>query len=205
MRFLKNVFSQLHTFILIALLSTVFWAWIFTFVTDTSPEKKITVYFDVPAVRTTELSVELEKDMPDGIKMIRARTFDYAIIDDSTLQQGDIFVIRRSNMEKYLPDLAPLPILANKSGNSVGLWLSPDGIPYGIPVRDAGSGICALPDFVTYAVPGEADEDFFLCFGAKSLHLTSNEGAVDGCAVAVARNIIPDAVMREVDSYGFFH
>ena len=43
MRFVKNVFSQLHTFILWALMSAIFWGWIFTLVTDAPAGKKITV------------------------------------------------------------------------------------------------------------------------------------------------------------------
>jgi hypothetical protein len=44
MRFLKNIVSQTHRWILWALLSAVFWAWIFTLLTDTVPAKKVTVF-----------------------------------------------------------------------------------------------------------------------------------------------------------------
>ena len=41
MRVLRNIFSQLHEYVLWLLLSTVLWGWIFaSFVTDTKAEKK---------------------------------------------------------------------------------------------------------------------------------------------------------------------
>ena len=51
MKILRNIFSQLHVYVLWLLLSTMFWGWIFaSFVNDTSPEKKVTIYVDAPAV-----------------------------------------------------------------------------------------------------------------------------------------------------------
>ena len=197
MRVLKNILSQLHTFILIALLSTIFWAWIFTFVTDTAPEKKVTVFFDVPAVAEKQLDIELEKDMPDGIKMIRVHTFDYAMFDDGSLQQGDIFIIRRSNMERYAPDLAPLdPIFWNYDGNSY-YYRSSEGVILGLMIYDGSSASLvdsnsALlgADFVNFTFPDSEPEDYFLCFGAKSLHYDGNDGAVDTAALWVAFDLL---------------
>ena len=81
MRVLKNIFSQLHSFVLWALFSALLWGWVFSFVTDTSIEKKVTVYCYVPEIRDTELSAKLEEDMPEGLKMIRVRSFEYVMMD----------------------------------------------------------------------------------------------------------------------------
>ena len=197
MRVLKNVFSQLHTFILIALLSAVFWAWIFTFVTDTSPEKKITVFFDVPAVAGRELDIELEKDLPDGIKMIRVHTFDYAMIDDGALQKGDIFIIRRSNMEKYAQDLAPLEFLFKNYGGNSHYFITSDGTVVGLLIYSGSTASLVDitsdllgPDYVNFVYPDSEPEDCFICFGAKSVHYAENDGALDNEAVTVAFDLL---------------
>ena len=206
MRVLKNIFSQLHTFILIALLSTVFWLWIFTIVTDTAAENKIVVFFDVPSVNEKALDLGLEKNMPDGIKMIRVHTFDYAMFDDGSLQQGDIFVIRRSNMEKYAQDLADMHNLTNLlrgvdllkdvKYNSLSdadsavvpnseYFLDDEGRAVGIKVYSAEDDCGLARKYVNYIFPDGKTEDCFLCYGAKSLHTFYNENAVDNAAGSV--------------------
>ena len=64
MRVLKNIFSQLHTFVLWLLASILFWGWIFTFVTDTVPAKKVTVYCRVPAVEDTAMAAAARDPRP---------------------------------------------------------------------------------------------------------------------------------------------
>ena len=77
MRVLKNIFRQLHTFVLWALASALLWSWIFTFVTDTSPDRKVTVYCYVDEIRDTVM-------------------FN---IDSS--ENGDIFVVPASVIGEY--------------------------------------------------------------------------------------------------------
>ena len=61
MRFWKNVLSQLHSFVLWALLSAVFWGWIFTaFVDDAPAGKKVVIYVDAPVRMERELDARLE-------------------------------------------------------------------------------------------------------------------------------------------------
>ena len=73
MRVLKNVWSQLHRFVFWALLSTIFWAWIFTLITDTVPEKKVTLYVQTEGCRSRELTLRLEEEKPDSfaVRMYR--------------------------------------------------------------------------------------------------------------------------------------
>ena len=85
MQVLKNIWSQLHRWVFWALLSTVFWGWIFTMVTDTVPEKKVTVYVLTEECRSTELALQLEEDRPEGIKMIKVHPFSYAAFGNREL------------------------------------------------------------------------------------------------------------------------
>lgn len=144
MRILKNIFSHLHIFVLWAVLSAMLWAWIFTLVTDTSPEKKITVYCHVPEIKATELAVKLEEIMPDGLKMIKVHSFDYVMFDTSAITQGDVYIIPESEIEPFTDDLAG----------------------EGVKVYDCKTGEGIALEYITYG-----SEDYYLFLGAGSAHL----------------------------------
>ncbi len=157
MRFFKNIFSQLHTFVLWALMSAIFWGWIFTLVTDAPPAKKITVYCYVPEIRDTELAVFLERDKPDGVKMIQVHNFEYLLFNSGAVEFGDILILPSSEIEEYQELLRP-------------------GDP-GLQVYDAAAHTGAAADYLGYT-----DEDYYLFLGAKSVHL--EDGAAQAVADA---------------------
>ena len=159
MRFLKNVFSQLHTFVLWALMSAILWSWIFTMVTDTSPQKKVQIYIYVDELRDTDLAVYLEQDLPDGIKMVKVHPFTYAMLNVDLLENSDLFILPESMVGEYEELLLP-------GGEAVKVY-----------DPDTGSG--AAEDYISYS-----DEDYYLYFGAKSLHLD------DGAAKYVADRLL---------------
>lgn len=161
MRIVRNIFSQLHTFVLWLLVSAIFWGWIFTLVTNTVPEKKVTVYCHVPSVKDTSLAVALEENMPDGLRMIRVHSFDYVMFDNEAINKGDIFIIPASEIEAFTEDLAPVD----------GEW--------GVKVYDAETGSGILSEYICYS-----NEDFYLFLGAGSVHLD------DGKALAVAKDML---------------
>ena len=146
MRFFKNVFSQLHTFVLWALMSAIFWGWIFTLVTDAPPAKKITVYCYVPEIRDTELAVRLEEDRPDGIKMIQVHNFEYLLFNSGAVEFGDILILPESQIGEYEELLLP-------------------GFE-GVRIYDAASRTGAAASYLGYT-----EEDYYLFLGAKSVHL----------------------------------
>lgn len=146
MRFLKNVFSQLHSFVLWALMSFIVWGWIFTLVTDAPPEKKITVYCAVPRLLDTELDVALEEDMPEGIRMVRVHTFDYVMLNVDAIENGDIFILPVSQIGEYEELLAPV-----EGRDGVLIW-------------DGASG--AAGEYIGYT-----EEEYYLFLGANSVHL----------------------------------
>lgn len=146
MNMLKKIISQLHTFILWALTSAIFWSWIFTFVTDTSPDKKVTLYCKVPEIQATELAAALEDHLPDGLRMIKAHSFDYVMFGIDAFYQGDLFIIPESELETYAEILDPAD--------------------QGIKVYDASAGIGVATSYIRYD-----DEDYYLFFGTRSAHL----------------------------------
>ena len=161
MRVLKNIFSQLHTFVLWLLASALFWGWIFTFVTDTVPAKKVTVYCRVPAVEDTAMAAALEEDMPEGLRMVQVHTFDYVMFGTDAFDRGDIFIVPASEDADFVKDLLPL------EGEG------------GAKVYDAATGEGAATEYIRYG-----DEDYYMYLGSGSVHLD------DGAALAVARQIL---------------
>ena len=161
MKMMKNILSHLHTFVLWLLLSAFFWSWIFTFVTDAAPEQKVVVYCKVPELRSTELSVALEERMPEGLRMVQVRSFDYVMFGVDAFYQGDVFIVPASEIEAYAEVLAPV-----------------EG-EHGVKAYDAATGTGAATAYIRYG-----DEDCYLFLGVGSAHLE------DGCALAVARELL---------------
>ena len=161
MRFLKNIFSQLHTFVLWLLASFILWGWIFTMVTDTAPEKKITVYCDVPQVQDTAMAVALEEHMPEGLRMVKVHSFRYVMFDMESINKGDVFIVPASEIGELAEFLAPV------EGED------------GVLVHGAGADGGAAAAYIQYA-----DEDYYLFLGSGSVHQE------DGKALAVARQIL---------------
>lgn len=161
MRVLKNIFAQLHSFVLWLMASALIWGWIFTLVTDTVPAKKVTIYCRVPAVADVDLAAALETSMPEGLRMIKVHSFDYVMLDTASFDRGDIFIIPASDDADYVQDLLPL---------------EGDG---GTKVYDAAAGAGAATTYIQYG-----DEDYYMFLGSGSVHLE------DGAALAVARALL---------------
>lgn len=158
---IRKIISQLHTFVLWALVSALFWSWIFTFVTDTSPDKKVTVYCLTPEIRDTEMAAALEETMPEGLRMVQVHSFDYVMFGVDAFYQGDIFILPASEIENYQELLLP-----PEDGQNVRIY-------------DAAESTGAAQTYISYA-----DEDYYLFLGTGSMHLE------DGKALAVARAIL---------------
>ncbi len=176
MKILKNIWSQLHLYLLWLLASALIWGLVFSFVTDAPPEKKVTVFIDTEACRDQALREELEKTLPEGIRMIQVHPFSYAMFNEQTLLDADIFIVPEANVGPYHESFLPAPEGIGAEG--------PRG---GIPVYDAASGRGAAAAYIRY----EPGEDYYLFFGVNSLHAASLSGRGDDAALAVA-----DALLR---------
>ena len=183
MRILKNIASQLHIYLLWLFAAALLWGWIFTFVTDTRPEKKVTVFVEAPACLDRELAIELEKTMPEGIRMIKVHPFTYAMFDESTLLGADLYVIPASHAADYRDSFASAAGLPLAEGRTV----SPEG---GIRIYEAAAGTGGADGYVTYAPPGGTGEDYYLFFGVKSIHAAAVNGVGDDAALPVAERLL---------------
>ena len=154
----KRFLSNLHIYVLWLLFSVLFWSWIFGFVTDAQPEKKVTLFVSAEAMEGTALSAALETALPDGLRT-------------QALEEADLYVLRASELEEDLAFLRPLPIAPD------GVVWEHGGVAYALRCYDAAADAGAADSYIDYRAGGE---DCYLCFGARSVH------AGDGAAEAIA-------------------
>lgn len=191
MKPLKRLWNLLPAMILWGMLSVFLWGWIFTFLTDTQPENKLTLFIDAAVTDGTGLAVQLEETLlDDTISMVKVHPFTYAMLDSEPLRQSDAYLVRASHVEEYREWFAPWSVgFSTKDGNDEALLLL-DGAPYGIRVYDAATGTGIAQAFIDYHDPALPDEDYYLMLGKASLHLTANEGGLDDRAILLAEAIL---------------
>lgn len=179
---IKRILSQLHRYVILAMASFIFWAWIFTLLTDTVPAKKIVLYSDAPVFDDQGLSAELEKDLPDGIRMVQTHPFSYAMFDTSEPLSADLYILSESDIGILLDQLLPIP-------DGTDGYVS-EGTVYGYLLHDADGTFSRLDSFSRYKTPEKEDENYYLCFNKDSIHLGSWNGSDDDAALFIADRIL---------------
>lgn len=179
MKVLKNIFSQLHIYIAWIILSSLLWSWIFMLATDTSAAKKITVFAEVDNMRETELTLLLEENKPDKIKMIKVHKFSYAMFDSYTLMNADIYIVGKKNAEQYIDSFVPLE---EKEGVE---YYYHNGVPYGIKIFDKVTKKGSATKYISYG-----DDDYYLFFGINSVHLGEINGSADDYSFVIADDLM---------------
>jgi hypothetical protein len=180
MRILKNIWAQLHRFVFWALILSLLWAWIYTFVGDTSREKKVILYVDAYALDQRGLGLRLEEEcLPAGIKMIQVRSFGYSFL--GTELEGDLYLMKASILESTLTDtpgtLAALPLPEGMRG------YEREGKCWGILAFDPETQRGPAMDYIQYApLLNPEQEAYYLCIDADGPHFSGNQGAVDNAA-----------------------
>ncbi|MBQ5951870.1 MAG: hypothetical protein IJL66_06980 [Lachnospiraceae bacterium] len=190
MKFLKNVVSQLHVYVLWALISVIFWAWIFTMVNDAPQEKKLVIFIYGP-VQEKDLSVELEKEMPEGIRMIRAHSFDYVVFGNGELETADLYLVPENEADGQSKMFCPLTpevaasLLGASAAEEGALWKK-DGVIYGVRAKAAG-GSGPFPEQIGY----DPAQTYYLFFSSLSVHAGDLTQAPDSTAFELARRFLP--------------
>ena len=179
MRVLKRIFSQLHIYIAWIIISSLVWSWIFMLANDTSASKKITLYVDANSVNGTEFSELLEEGMPQKLKMIKIHTSSDTSFDSFALVGADLFIVKGSDAEKYIDSFAKLE---EKEGVE---YYYHGGTAYGIKVYDKDTKKGSATRFISYE-----DDDYYLFFGARSVHLGDINGSADDYSFVIADKIM---------------
>ncbi|MGN0814133.1 MAG: hypothetical protein ACI4MH_02740 [Candidatus Coproplasma sp.] len=171
MKIIKNIFSKFYLYILWAMLALMFVGWIFTFITDTVPKYKVTVYADVAQVDEIELRVELEKHKPDDIRMVQVHAFSYVAFSSTSIADGDIYLIKQSDIEDYIASFCPLSAELCDRYSERGIYYNEEGVAYGIKVYDKTSSTGCATGYIDYSPAADAEaEDYYLFFNKDSLH-----------------------------------
>ena len=177
MRILKNILAQLHRFVFWALILSLLWAWIYTYVGDTSREKKVLIYVDAVELHPRVLGLRLEDmGLPEGIEMIEVRGFDYDMFGSAL--NGDIYLTRESVLKATLDEspekLASFPLPEGMRGYE---W---NGRVWGILAFDPETQVGPAMDLIRYAPEGmEEKEAYYLCFEAAGPRNAAPAGGVD--------------------------
>lgn len=182
-RILKTISGQLLLFLTFLTLSTMLWGWLFSVRTNTTPDKKVTVYIDCDAVRDVELAARLEEDLPEGIRMVQVHPFSYALFDTSAFTGADLFIVPESKAEEYRDSFAAFAV------SYTGVLTLENGA-VGIKIYDTAADRGGADAYITYVNASGEKEDFYLFYGASSLHFAGNENAVDNAAAQIANRLL---------------
>lgn len=175
---IKNILRNWYRYVLWALLSAVFWAWIFILLFSARPAKKIVLYADLPDLDRNALSIELEREKPEGIRIVDTAVFDDMMFNQVEVLSGDLFLIPESKVGEYLASFAPIDRAAFPGET----FYESDGEAYGILVYDEETGLRVGDDLIFY-IP---QERCWLFFNKDSQHI----GGRDDAAFAVARHFL---------------
>ena len=181
MRVIRRILSRLYLYILWFFFAFLAVGLLFSRLGNTDAARKVTLYADVPAMRDAELAAYLERELPEGIRMIKVHPFSYAMFESDDLLGADLYIIPASHVEDYADSFRALPEgLFEAAGGCVR-----GGELWGVRVWDAARGEGIAADFIDYP-----DEDCWLFFNAASRHLRSISGEGDDAAVGIARRLL---------------
>ena len=181
MRVLRQIFSKFYLYFLWFFFAFLVCGQIFAHLGDASAAHKVTLFADVPSMRDTYLAAELERELPEGIRMVKVHPFSYAMIDSKELLGSDLYIIPESHAEQYADSFRSVE---GAPFDAEGGYYR-DGELWGVRVWDAerGSGIAA--DYIDYP-----DEDCWLFFNKDSGHIRALSGNGDDAAIEIAQRLL---------------
>lgn len=167
---LKNILSQWHKYLLWALLSLLFWPWIFSLVTEVPANSKLVLCVDAPALQEEEMARALSGELPEGIRQLAVHRFEYYLFDQKELSRADVYLVPESSAAAYAWAYLPLAEAGLDPGGHA-VW-EQDGVALGIYLEGTAGGFLG------------PEERWLLCFGSGSVHRE------DGRALWLADQII---------------
>ncbi len=180
MRYVKYFFRDFLLYAAYAIMAWFIVAFIFGRIEYKPAAKRVMICFDAE-VEQTKLSVELEKNMPVGIKQVRAYSLDYFMMDDGMIDTGDFYILPKDYAIRVEKEFAEISADMFKGDYE---FLEADGKTIGILVKRAGQTGVA-DSYVEYK-----DEDYYLCFKADSGHIKTITGTGDDAAMSVFYDLL---------------
>ena len=194
LKVISNILHQMHMYVIWIILAVMLASFLFNCVTDTTAAKKVTVFVDVETLKEAEIETELNKDLPEGIKMTKVHPFTYSVFGMNAVGGDDIYIVKSSDIEKYLEGFAPLDEFMDvPEGYDV---YSNGGIAYGILYRsdEVQPGNITGPDekqtdSIDFRddtlIEWDPQETYYLFFGKNGPH-----PGKDGAASYIAKKLL---------------
>ena len=99
---LKKLLHLLPLMVMWAMLCAMFWGWIFTYLTDTDPQHKLTLYVHAQVTDGTTLAAALEEAVTEeSIRMAQVRPFTYAMMSSEGLRGADLYLVPEEDTEEF--------------------------------------------------------------------------------------------------------
>lgn len=179
---IKRILRSWHRYVLCALLSVIFWAWIFTLLFHAPAKHKVVLYAGLPVIDGNGLSMVLEEDLPEGIRRVDAGAIEDSIFNQDEVLYGDLYIISETDAEQLIPSFAPIDRAAFQGET----FYESDGKTYGILIYDEETGLKVAGDNVFY-VPHQR---FYLFFNKDSRHIGEWNDSPDDGAIKVAQHFM---------------
>ena len=170
----RSIFDRLPLYLLWMLFAILVTMGLFQAVTDTDRAHKLTVMVNVKAeeLQDTALMRKLSEELPEGIRMIKVRPFSYAMFREKSLKDADMWIIRESDFELFLPDLGPVEgFRADHPDLEYYTVQDGDREIWGVKIWDGASGSGALTEYISYETADAPEESFYVVFNPASLHI----------------------------------
>ena len=153
--------------ILWAMMAMLLGGFVFNQITETTADRKITIYVDAELQNAPLLAEELEKALLPPVRMVKVHPFSYAMFNGDALRGADLYIVPASRIGEYREWFAPLPPELRELEDPLQ--------PGGIRVRDPESGLAVRADVILYDASLPKPEAYWLFFGKESLHLTEED------------------------------
>ena len=195
---LKRVGSNLWAYLLCVFVVVIIWNGIFGALTSIPAEEKIVVFIASNDQFLVEAD-QLQQDLPNGIKSVDvylkapSTTYFDAYLTAYGYLQGDILILPESVVQsgRLSEYFSQIPEKYLQEFPHLGLWQE-NGKIYGLQIHDCESHQSVISS-LNYG-QAEDEENYYLFFGLKSLHLgdMSNEYSEknDNGAIIVARRLL---------------
>ena len=167
--------------ILWAMIAVLLGGFVFNQITETTEDRKITIFADAELQNAPALAEELEKALQPPVRMVKIHPFSYAMFNGDALRRADLYIVPDSKTDEYREWFAPLPPELRELEDPLE--------PGGIRVRDPESGLAVRGDVILYDASLMKPEVYRLFFGKESLHLTEE----DRNAVRAVQELLSDS------------
>ncbi len=181
---IKRFLNLIPLLILWAMACGLFWGFVFSRITDAPADQKIVIYIDAETPGAAKLADILFDSRSQHIRLVEVRPFSFAMMNSSSLENADIYIVPESSVSTYREWFEP----ADDGWIPAAPFYSVDDDFWGALVFPSFRSSSTLHEYINFT--NNKDENYFLLFGRRSLHFAAHPDAVDDEAVRFAELLI---------------